>query len=49
MNYCRSEETSELRKYQTQAKEYSKQVDELRRQITNERFEKSKFHDNRSR
>lgn len=38
----RSSNSSELKKYQNQAAEYSKQVSELRRQVTNERFDRAR-------
>ncbi|EFN85729.1 Centrosomal protein of 135 kDa [Harpegnathos saltator] len=38
----RSSESVELRRYQTQAAEYNKQVSELRRQVTNERFDRAR-------
>jgi len=37
-----SSESVELRQYQTQAAEYSKQISELRRQVTNERFDRAR-------
>lgn len=38
----RSSESAELRQYQNQAAEYSKQISELRRQVTNERFDRAR-------
>ncbi|XP_076665146.1 uncharacterized protein LOC143367341 isoform X2 [Andrena cerasifolii] len=35
-------ETAKLRQYQTQAAEYCKQISELRRQVTNERFDRAR-------
>lgn len=37
-----SSESAELRQYQNQAAEYSKQISELRRQVTNERFDRAR-------
>ncbi|XP_051170534.1 centrosomal protein of 135 kDa-like isoform X2 [Leptopilina boulardi] len=37
-----SSNSSDLKKYQNQAAEYSKQVSELRRQVTNERFDRAR-------
>jgi len=38
----RSSESVELRQYQTQAAEYCRQISELRRQVTNERFDRAR-------
>lgn len=40
--FYRSSESAELRQYQNQAAEYSKQISELRRQVTNERFDRAR-------
>lgn len=40
--YYSSSESAELRQYQNQAAEYSKQISELRRQVTNERFDRAR-------
>ncbi|XP_063979258.1 centrosomal protein of 135 kDa isoform X2 [Diachasmimorpha longicaudata] len=37
-----SAESAELRRHQNQAAEYSKQISELRRQVTNERFDRAR-------
>ncbi|XP_015111605.1 centrosomal protein of 135 kDa isoform X1 [Diachasma alloeum] len=37
-----SAESAELRRYQNQAAEYSKQISDLRRQVTNERFDRAR-------
>jgi len=42
LRYYSSSESAELRQYQTQAAEYSKQISELRRQVTNERFDRAR-------
>lgn len=41
-NNFRSAEAAELRRYQNQAAEYSKQISDLRRQATNERFDRAR-------
>lgn len=42
ISYRRSSESTKLGQYKTQAAEYCKQIGELRRQVTNERFDRAR-------